>query len=194
MIFDIDAIKAQQVEDSQRDLHRAEEPVVVEPVEVPRPGGPQIRWLRVGLIVRLALFYLVFYHERDEPIEKKAYIILGIIVVYMLQIGLFSVAYRYFLENLHDRNQQAIDNAAGVVVPANNQEANMVAHQRQLPAHRLGALQRSLIYLEHFVQFGMALPRTDGILYDGLSLLIAFIGSLFPGWSAFQPPPQYQRA
>lgn len=33
------------------------------------------QWIRVSLIVRLAIFYFVFYHERDIVFEKKAMII-----------------------------------------------------------------------------------------------------------------------
>lgn len=50
-----------------------------------------MRWIRVSLIIRLALFYFVFYHEREESMEKKAAIIGK---SYILQTTTLTLSFR----------------------------------------------------------------------------------------------------
>lgn len=50
----------------------------------------------------------------------------------------------------------------------------------------MAQVRRILELFEH----GVAIPRTAGIIYDAISLVIGIIGSLFPAWNPHQPPPR----
>lgn len=78
-------------------------------------------WLRFGLVIRLAVFYFIFCHNRGSGLDHRRNTILGVfltfiisflivpyvfdvigvmVVVYLLQVGLFSFLYQRLLQSL----------------------------------------------------------------------------------------------
>lgn len=43
--------------------------------------------------------------------------------------------------------------------------------------------RRILELFEH----GVVIPRTAGVVYDAISLIISIVGSLFPAWNPYRP-------
>jgi hypothetical protein len=80
------------------------------------------------------------------------------------------------------QEQQAMEqDVAGRIVPPNTHR----------PPPQMSILQSILIQLEYFAQHGMYIPRSPGIIYDVIALVTGLVCSLFPGWNAYQPPPNY---
>lgn len=74
-----------------------------------------------------------------------------------------------------------MENNVAAIPPAANGDNNVPLNQPVNPLP-VSPLQRVVNIMQSLSQHGIRIPRTQGIILDMYSLVVALVGSIFPGW------------
>lgn len=150
----------------------------------PHHERPPIRWINIGLLFRLGVAHMLLLTQTESSYAYQVCVNVCMTIIYFWKVDALPrlvAKLRAFLHELANDGNNENNPIVGGALRGNRAAA---VHQQGQPQgqQQQEGWRRALGGLLRMSQNGISIPRTEGLIFDIVSMFIALFASIIPSW------------